>query len=167
MDDIAERAGVSVSSIFRNFDGLDDLQRHALERFGDRFHHLLTAGPGERASMPDRVERFVRTRIDLYEQAGPLMTMGRQRALDHQPMAAAVSRNRQLLADQTRAWFQPEIVGRTPAGSADLVALVDTLTSPESFEVMGAAHARSRRQISRAWTLGLASLLAGPSEVPT
>ncbi len=37
--DVAERAGVSVSSVFRNFDGLADLQRRALDQFQSRYSH--------------------------------------------------------------------------------------------------------------------------------
>lgn len=161
VDDVAERAGVSVSSIFRNFDGLDDLQHQAVERFADRYRHLLKAEVRPGVGRSSRVSGFVTCRLDLYEQAGPLMSLGRHRALDYEPMARAVANNRALLAEQTRSFFSEEIADRTPADAADLIASVDSFTSPESFEVMSGAHARTRRQIARAWTTGVRSLIAG------
>ena len=140
---VADRAGVSVSSIFRNFDGLADLQEQALGQFRERFAHLLSATPSADADLGDRVEFFVRNRLDLYEQAGPLMSMARARAFEHDTLVEAVARNRSTLADQTRACFGNEIDCLTPSDAADLIAVLDSLTSPEAFEVMTRAHART------------------------
>ncbi len=156
---VAERAGVSVSSIFRNFDGLGDLQQQALDQFRERFSHLLDATPPRNADLDDRVAFFVRTRLDLYEQAGPLMSMARARAFEHDTLVEAVARNRATLADQTRACFGSEIDGLTPSDAADLVAVVDSLTSPEAYELMTRAHARNDTQIARAWKASLLTLI--------
>ena len=158
-DEVAARAGVSASSVFRNFDGLDDLQRQAVDRFQERYAHLLTSiADGD---VDKRVAGFVALRVDLYEQAGPLMRLARQRALQYDPMVAAVATQRSRLAEQTRGCFRAEIIGRTPADAADLVALIDTMTCPEAFEVMSSAHGRTRRQIARSWIIGVRALLDG------
>jgi TetR/AcrR family transcriptional regulator of autoinduction and epiphytic fitness len=156
---VADRAGVSVSSIFRNFDGLADLQEQALGQFRERFAHLLSATPSADADLGDRVEFFVRNRLDLYEQAGPLMSMARARAFEHDTLVEAVARNRSTLADQTRACFGNEIDCLTPSDAADLIAVLDSLTSPEAFEVMTRAHARTHQQIARAWKSSLLALI--------
>jgi AcrR family transcriptional regulator len=158
-EDVAERAGVSASSVFRNFDGLADLQHQALDQFWDRYSHLLEATPPPDAGLDERIEFFVRTRLDLYEQAHPLMSMARARALDHDVLVEAVARNRSILADQARASFDPELTPLEPADAADLVAIIDSLTSPEGFDLMTGAHARARRQIAAAWTTALHILL--------
>ena len=150
-ESIAERAGVSVSSIFRNFDGLADLQEQALDQFRERFSHLLLATPPADADLHDRIAFFVRNRLALYEEAGSLMAMARARAFEHSTLAEAVARNRSTLAEQTRACFGHEIDGLTPSGAADLIAVIDSLTSPEAFELMTRAHARTRQQVARAW----------------
>ena len=156
---VAERAGVSASSIFRNFDGLADLQEQALDQFRERFSHLLQATPSADADLDDRVEFFVRNRIDLYEQAGPLMSMARARAFEHDTLVEAVARNRATLADQARTCFGSEVDGLTPSDAADLIAVLDSLTSPEAFELMTRAHARTHQQIARAWQAGLLALI--------
>jgi len=156
---VAERAGVSESSIFRNFDGLADIQEQALDQFRERFSHLLLATPSADATLDERIAFFVGNRIDLYVQAGPLMSMARARAFEHDTFVEAVARNRSTLADQTRACFGREIDVLTPSDAADLVAVIDSLTSPEAFELMTRAHARTHQQTARAWQAGLLALI--------
>lgn len=158
-EDVAERAGVSVSSIFRNFDGLADLQQQALEQFRDRYSHLLGATPPPDSDLDDRIAFFVRNRLDLYDQAHPLMSMARARAFDHDVLVEAVARNRTTLADQTRSCFEPELAALTPSDAADLVAIIDSLTSPEGFELMTRTHARPRRRIAATWIAALHALI--------
>lgn len=159
--DVAERAGVSVSSVFRNFDGLSDLQRQALAQFADRYSHFLVAAPPPGTDLDSRVEFFVRHRVGLYEQAGPLLMVARMQALDQETMVEAVAQNRHALSAQTRECFQPEIAGRTGSDAADLVSLIDSLTSPEAFDLTSRTHGRSSRQIIRSWRLGLHALIGG------
>jgi AcrR family transcriptional regulator len=159
--DVADRAGVSVSSVFRNFDGLADLQRQALDQFHSRYSHFASARPAPGADLVSRIGFFVRTRVGLYEQAGQLLMLARFRALDHETMAEAVAYNRAALAAQTRECFRAEIAGRTVADASDLLSLLDSLTSPEAFELMTRTHRRSPRQISRSWRLALRVFIAG------
>jgi AcrR family transcriptional regulator len=152
---VAARAGVSVASVFRYFDGLDDLQVRTFERFRERFEPLLTVD-AVGATRADRIAAFVSSRLDLYEQAGAIMAVGRLRALEHEPMVAASAEMRALLAAQVRSVFAPDGAG---AGTTDLVAVIDALTSLESWDVMRKTHARSRRQIDAAWRRGITALI--------
>ena len=154
VEDIADRAGVSVSSVFRNFDGLPDIQRQAFDSFQTKFAHLFVVDDADRA-LDDRVRAHVRSRIELFGVAGSLMRVGRARAIDHEPMVEGLSRLRGRLADQTRQRFAHEIRQLTPADAANLTALIDSITSPDAYEVMSAAHARSPRQVTRTWTTAL------------
>lgn len=162
VEDIAERAGISVSSIFRIFDGLADVQRQALERSHQQWASSFVVDDADDA-LATRVRSHVRTRVELYEQAGGLMRVGRSRAIDHDPLVEGLARLRARFADQTRERFAAEVRALTPAAAADLVAIVDTVTSPEAFELMSAAHARTPKQISRAWVSTLTALLEQPS----
>lgn len=155
---VADRAGVSVASVFRYFDGLDDLQYQTFDRFRERFEPLLEVEPRGPARA-QRVAAFVGSRLDLYEQAGAIMAVGRLRALEHEPLVAASAEMRGLLADQVRAVFVTDVAGMAAAGR-DLVAAIDALTSLESWDVMRKTHARSRRQIGQAWCQGIDALIA-------
>jgi hypothetical protein len=85
------------------------------------------------------------------------MAVGRLRALEFEPLVAASAEMRALLAAQVRSVFAPELAD---IGSAtDLVAVIDAITSLESWDVMRKTHARSRGQITTAWRRGLRTLI--------
>lgn len=154
---IAERSGVSVASIFRYFQGIDDLQFQTFQRFRERFEPLVRVGvDGDLAA---RTNAFVQSRLDLYEHAGAIMAVGRLRALEHEPLVEASAQMRGVLADQVRTTFAHETADSSPARTADLVAVLDALTSLESWDVMRKTHARSRQQIARAWAQGIRALV--------
>ncbi len=159
VDDVAARAGVSVSSVFRYFDGLADLQHQAFASFHQRFADLFVVSDADQPR-GERIRAHVRARVELYTVAGSLMRIGRARALDHEPMVEGLARLRGRLADQTTQRFAVELMQLTPAESVNLAALIDATTSPDAFDVMTAAHARTPRQISRTWVTALDAVLA-------
>lgn len=159
VDLVAARAGVSVASVFRYFGGQDDLQRQTVERFLERFSPLFEVpGLGE-GPAPERIARFVDARLALFEAIGPIMRMGRLRAVEHPPLAEAVVDVRRRLAAQAAEHFAPELAGLGRAGADDVVALVDALASLEGWETMHRIHGRSHRQVRRAWITGLHAVL--------
>ncbi len=154
---VAERSGVSVASIFRYFDGLNDLQLQTYRRFRDRFAPLVRAlADGPRAV---RVAALVDARLDLYEQAGTMMALGRLRALEHAPLLEASSETKAALADQVRTTFEAETRDSSPARAAELVAVLDAFTSVEAWDVMRKTHARSQAQIATTWRRGIDALI--------
>lgn len=161
VEQVAERSGVSVSSIFRMFDGLDDMRSQAFEQFERRYSHLLTLEFDESTDRSTRIDRLVSARVALYDDAGPLMRIARQRALDHAPMAERVQTQRAILAAQVEQCLGVDVRGWTAAEAANLIALVDATTSPEAFEVLRGAHDRTSRQIEQSWRRAVAVLVAG------
>lgn len=160
VEQLAERSGVSASSIFRMFDGLDDMRAQAFEQFRERFSHLFQVEHDDGASRGDRIDRFVRARCQLYSEAGPLMKFARQRALEHQPIAERVAEQRTVLSEQVQQCLRVEISALTSVEAANLAAMVDATTSPEAFDLLGAAHGRTRRQIEHTWRRSVASIVA-------
>lgn len=156
---VAERAGVSEASLFRYFESLQDLQREALARFVDRFGHLFAIPGAGTGPLDDRVAGFVSARRRLYREVAPMLRLTRARAVDHEPSAEAVAISREMLAEQVRSQFAPELATMTPARAADAVALVDSLSSPETWEILQGVHGRSERQITRIWSAGIAAAL--------
>lgn len=157
--DVAARAGVSVSSVFRYFENLDDLQRETVRRYFERYAPLFDV-PDAPDSTEDRIAAWVDARLDLYETIGPMARLSRVRALDHPQLAEALAETRQGFAQQARSHFAPDLAGRAAADTDDRVALVDALTSFESWDLLQGSHDRSRTQIRRAWILGLRAVLA-------
>lgn len=164
VDDVADRAGVSVSSIFRIFDGLPDLQRQALAEFDRRYRSQLEVADHDRPR-DERIRAHVRSRVQLYAQVGGLLRIARSRAVDHPAMMEGLANLREKLADQTRQRFRFEMAQLTPAAAANLVAIIDATTSPDAYDVLTAAHARTERQIARLWVDALDAVVV--SSEPT
>ena len=159
VDDVAERAGISVSSVFRNFDGLADLQRRALEEFHPRFAHLFAVEDAD-APRAERIRSHVRARVELIGVASGLLRIARSRALDHETLVEGIANVRYQFAAQTKQRFAADLDQLTPTQAANLLALIDATTSPEAFDVMSSAHARSARQITTTWNTALEALIS-------
>lgn len=146
--------------IFRYFESLDDLQRQVVDAHFDRSaHHSQVPGLGD-GSLEVRIRSLVRARLDLHEATAPVARLARARTSQQPVVASSLHQVRAALHDQVADHFAPELAVRPPAESADLVALVASLTSFEAWDLLGDSG-RTRRQIQRAWTLGLQALL-GP-----
>ncbi len=157
---IAERAGVSVSSIFRYFVDLDDLQRETIDRYFERFAPLFVVPDTGEGTLDDRIARYVDARLNLYETTEPIARMARFRAVEHDVMARTLWETRASLASQIRDHFAPELQARSRAEADDLAGAVDVLTAFESWDLLRTGHGRSRVQIRRAWTRGIRALLS-------
>lgn len=158
VDAVAERAGVSVSSVFRYFDNLDDLYRATIERYFDQFAPLFAVPATGQGPLDDRIARFVDARLALYQAIGPIARAARARAGDHPHLAHTLQDTRVMLAGQVREHFAPELSSRTSARADDLVALIDSLTSFEAWDLLTGSHRRTRPQVRRAWRAGLEAL---------
>ena len=161
VDEIAERAGVSVSSVFRYFDSLDDLHEQTIERYFERFAPLFEVPAGGR-SREARVASLVDARLDLYEAIAPIGRMARLRAAEQPRFARELVRVRRTMAEQVRRHLSPDLAGLTPARADDRVALVDSLTAFEAWDLLAGTHGRSRARVRRAWTAGITAILDAP-----
>ncbi len=158
-DLIAERAGVSVASIFRYFDTLDELRNETTRLYFERFAHLFDIPHIGQGAVSERIENFVSSRVSLYETTEPMARLLRGRATQIPEMDAMLRRVRATRSDQVRLHFADVLDLLTPAAAEDAVAVVSTLTSFESWDQIRHDHARSPLQIRRAWANALTRLL--------
>jgi AcrR family transcriptional regulator len=160
-EEIAERSGVSVSSIFRYFTGLDDLQRQTLDRFKERFAPLFDIPRLGEGDLPTRVDRFVAARVRLFVEAAPIMRVARLRAIEHSTFLDAVTNMHATLAEQVRRQFACELAsGAGPLQPDDLALAIDAMASPGVWDLMQVAHGRSPAQIATIWTAGITALIS-------
>jgi AcrR family transcriptional regulator len=156
---IAATAGVSVSSVFRYFDNLDDLLRETIHRYFERYAGLFEVPDIGEGDLAERIDRFVVARLELFETTAPIARVARRRAAEHERIAETLAGVRRNLAEQARRHFAVELAGRPAAERDDLVWLVDSLTSFEAWDLLHSAHGRSRHQIRRAWVRGVGRLV--------
>lgn len=161
VDALSERAGVSVSSVFRYFDSLDDLLQQTVTRYFERFAPLFEVPTASDGDLDARVAALVEARLDLYEAIGPIARMARIRAADRPQLATVLAETRRAMEAQVRAHFAADLAGRATADADDLVALVDSLTAFEAWDLLTGTHGRDRLLVRRAWLAGLHALLGG------
>ena len=160
IEELTERSGLSARSIFRYFDGLDDLRRAVIRSHFERLRPLLDSVDAGDGSLETRIKKFVDARLKFNEAiAGPART-ARMRSHFAPVIAEDIQQYRQLLDSAVRRHFAPELKARSKAEAEDLIAVVDTLMSFDSWDLLTREYGKSRAQVRRAWTLALDSLLS-------
>lgn len=157
-DQLAARSGVSVASVFRYFDGLDDLRRSATEEYFRRYDHLFEVNDIGEGALADRIDRIVDTRLRLYTITGPMGELVRIRARQDPTAHDNLGRLRRTYSDQLRHHFDTELSKLVAADRDDLIGTIETLTSFESWEQLH--HDRTGDDIRRAWTQALTVLIS-------
>jgi AcrR family transcriptional regulator len=162
---VAERSGVSLRSIFRIFDDVDTLHSEAAARQLERSAHLYVDVP-DSGPLPSRIHDLVAVHDRLYLSVAPVRRAGLR--------AAAVSGGLSSMLDLAREWLRAEIrrvFGRELAGRSDADLTVQALEVALSFEAWDqlASGQGLDAEARTATTVRLvdALLLPGSSEVPT
>jgi AcrR family transcriptional regulator len=161
-EQVAAHAGVSVTSLFRYFESLDELRRETIRRYHERFVHLTEIAEIGLGSLDERIDRYVASRLRLYETTEPMARLARSRAVAVPDIDDSLHRTRAEAAERIRRHFAAELSTLTPARRDDLVALVATITSFESWLQLRDDHGRNAVQTRRAWTVALRLLLNQP-----
>ncbi len=162
-EQVAERAGISMATLFRYFETLDVMRRDAAVRTLERFPLLHVSDVGE-GPLRERVERFAATRVALWEKVHLLAQLQRSIVLQDPGAAEMVDFVRGVMADEVRKHFAPELQGLTSAQRDDAVALVASLTSVESWEQFRNTYGRSPLQTRRAWAQAIHAILSEGNE---
>ncbi len=157
--EIAERSGVSTSSLFRYFASIDDLRDRVAERYIEQHRDLLESDLPDGANFEQRTRAFVDLRIRAGATLGP-MNRRLQRRMTNEPGLKPIrARFRSILTGQVEAHFDAELAALTTARRADLIALLDSMTSIEAFQILHENHDRTETQIRRTWLGALQAIL--------
>lgn len=152
--EIAERAGLSLRSLFRYFDDVDDLYHAAIERALDAARPLLDVGVGPDAATATKIEHVVAARMRLYDAIEPAARAARACAHRHDVVAAQIADSRSFLRHQLARLFASELeLERTR------LAAVDALLSFESHQLLRHSQGLSRPKTAAALTEALGALL--------
>ncbi len=158
-EEVAERADVSIASLYRYFADLDELRRDAIARLVDRFPDLFdisNIGTGDR---DQRIAAFTAARFALHETLHPLQLVARAVSHTDPALANHVDTARVAMADQTRLHFAAELGALSPATRGDTVEAIAALTSVESWEQFRRSYGRTPAQTRRAWSSAIDRLL--------
>jgi AcrR family transcriptional regulator len=143
---VAERSGVSPSTIFRLFDDLDAMYSEAFSVQVERVAHLLVTVP-DRGPLEGRLRKLIRTRARLYEALAPVLRFQARATVPASGRWANRSLANAILRDEVAKVFSLELAD-APVGALDSI---DALTSWEMWDrlrtVQGLSVAKARSTI--------------------
>lgn len=131
---VADRSGVSLRSVYRYFDDVDELVAAAIDRHvaqADARFEIPGLGTGPTA---ERIPRFATNRVTFFTSVRAVYRASIVRASDHPALAASIANRRARLERQTTQMFAPEL-GEMDSVRADVVcATLDTLSQFDALE---------------------------------
>lgn len=159
-EQIADRAGVSVASVFRYFDTLDDLGTIGAARYFARTDHLFRIPNIGEGTLDERVNTLITARLALYETTAPMCRLARLRAYTDEGARENLERARSTRLDQVEHHFDTELRELTPAARYDTAMAIAIATAFSIWDQMSTTYERSPQQIRRAWKMSITKLLA-------
>jgi AcrR family transcriptional regulator len=155
---VAERAGVSVRSVFQHFDDLETLHAAVAERLVERVAQLVV--PIDPAlPFDERLQQFVRQRSQLLDAVTPI----RRAAAVHGPFSSEIRARlrdgQAFLRQEVETVFAPELAAAGDDGT-ELLDAVDLALSWAVWEGLRAGLGRSADAAGRVVRRMVAQLLA-------
>jgi AcrR family transcriptional regulator len=147
---IAERAGVSLRSVFQHFRDVESLFAAMADRQRERLAPLLDRVPGD-GPLERRLQAFVAARARLLESIAPV----RRAALLTEPFSRELSKRlsafRRQKAEEVRRVFATELARRPPAARRRLLAALVAVSSWSTWQALrdhqGLSPAQARRVV--------------------
>jgi AcrR family transcriptional regulator len=129
--EIADRAGISVRSVYVHFDDLDDLFREAVARHGAQMAAVLTPVDAS-LPLPERIAAAVDQRVMIHERFGAVRRAAQQWAPKSPALADVLRQGRELGRTDVDRLFGPALAGRE---DHDLgIAAVGAVLSSETWD---------------------------------
>lgn len=158
---VAERAGISVASLFRYFDSLDDIHRAAFDTRMAETRQLARVDDLAGLDLEGRVAGFVSGRLDAYGAIAGVGRMLRARAVDNPGVADALEWARQEWLEQVQKVFADELSDRDPVAADGLAAAIDAVTSFESWDVLVHLRGLPLEVVGAHWRTAVTALISG------
>jgi AcrR family transcriptional regulator len=139
---VAERAGVSLRSVYVHFDDVEALFVAASARHYERLQTLpsLQVPIDPTAARSERIARIVERRRDVFEHGGQV----RRAALVQEPFSPALQRaldfGRRASRSETEAMFAPELDAVCEAERPRLRAAIETALSGFTWDALRTHH---------------------------
>jgi TetR/AcrR family transcriptional regulator of autoinduction and epiphytic fitness len=157
---IAERAGVSVRSVFQHFDDLPALHTAVVHRVVERLA-VLVLPVDTTLPLDERIDAFARNRATLLEAVTPF----RRAAAVHGPFAPelrdAVAQGSAFLRQEVEAAFAPELAAASPPDRREVLDALATAASWGAWDALrgeaGDSPNRARAVVVRTLTALLAT----------
>ncbi len=155
---VAERSGVSLRSIFRIFDDVESLNAAACARQLSRIRHLFV-DVMPTGTLAERVAEVVAINGRLYESIAPIRRAALRAAPESPALREQLARARGWVRAEVERVFAPELAG-TPR---DTASAVEMALSFEAWDQLRVAQGMSPTRAASAVTRLVAAVLTGPA----
>jgi AcrR family transcriptional regulator len=133
---IASKAGLSERSIFRYFDDVNDLYRSVCDlAFSKEIEYALIDDAGV-GSLDTKIENFVNQRVRIYTMNEKIAPAARSFALKNPIIKNQLVVGRKLLRNQIIKHFSEELSAFDKQQQQVAVAIIDSLTTFEYYDMM-------------------------------
>lgn len=154
--EVAERAGLSLRSLFRYFDDVDDLVRAAIDRHRARYRSLVDPATSPEEPTDRKVRVVAEARVRLFESLAPSARAARVWSHRHPSVRDEMVQNRARLRKQLRLLFARELDGQE-----DLLPPLDALCSFEAYDLLRSDQGLSRPATVDALAAAIRALVGG------
>ena len=159
MEQVAQRSGLSLRSLYRYFSDPEELHEAAVRRHRARIEPLARLEAIGEGSLDHRVRAFVAARIRVYEAVGATYRAAVHNSARNPRMRDTLARNRDEMRSQFERQFAPEITARRGAARTAVVAAGDLLSQLESIDFLRKHRQLSAAEVERTLVDGLTSIL--------
>ena len=133
---IASKAGLSERSIFRYFDDVNDLYRSVCDlAFSKEIEYALIDDAGI-GSLDTKIENFINQRVRIYTMNEKIAPAARSFAVKNPIIKNQLVFGRKLLRTQIIKHFAEELSAFDKQQQQAAVAIIDSLTTFESYDMM-------------------------------
>ena len=157
---IAERAGVSLRSVFQHFPDLDTLFAAVADRQTERIRALLQRIPPQRP-LAERLAAFVAQRVRVLEMIAPV----RRAALLMAPVSPEIARRlegaRTIARTEVERVFARELAACDATARSEWLAALDVASGWSTWESLRTHHGLPVERAHRVVTRMLTTLLEG------
>jgi TetR/AcrR family transcriptional regulator, regulator of autoinduction and epiphytic fitness len=164
--EIAERAGVSLRSVYVHFRDREDLFVTASRRQLGRLTALVDPPPPPEAPTSERVRAFVAARARIDEAGAGVRRAAMLEAARSPAVAEAIAAGEKIDRAWVREVLAPELRGLSPGDQARLVAAVDTLACGTAWDRLRGAHGLAPRDAEAAVADGVMAVVTAAQEAP-
>ncbi len=159
VNEVADRSGVSLRSVYRYFDDVESLIAAAIHRQYERSRQFFDIADDGRRPLRPRINDFCTTRVEFFEQIRAVHLAAALRSRLDPAVDDTVARARRNLSKQTEAMFAPELATMTENEAEVARLTVDVLTQFETLELLRGPRGLSRARTERYLTETLAGIL--------
>jgi len=149
---IASKAGLSERSIFRYFDDVNDLYRSVCDlAFSKEIEYALIDDAGV-GSLDTKIENFVNQRVRIYTMNEKIAPAARSFAFKNPIIKNQLVVGRKLLRNQIITHFSEELSAFDKQQQQVAVAIIDSLTTFEYYDMMRSEQKMSVQAIKSVLT---------------